>query len=299
MTEVSPRIDEAGIRGSSPAQIDLEHIELEAEAELRRTRRTLYVSLVLGVGVWIVLVVWAVFAPRMSEGAHIVFGILVGTEATALGFLLAAYFHVTQTRVLERSQGQLRELAQHLQDTSDRDSLTGLYNHGYLVRRLEEEISLAGRHGLPLSIIILDLNEFKAVNDGHGHLVGDEVLRQIAGAIRQQVRRHDVVARYGGDEFCLVLPETEFSGARKVVGKLRAAMDELAEPLAKWTAGPISFGVGVATYGAHGSTAHELIAFADDRLYREKQAKRLRQAQTDDGASDSGRRTAGVAATSH
>lgn len=285
MTELIRRWEGADISRLSPAQIDLEGIELETEAQLARTRRTLYVSLALGAGVWAVLVVWAVLAPRMSEGAHIVFGILVGTEATALGFLLAAYFHVTQTRVLERSQEQLRELAQHLQETSDRDSLTGLYNHGYLVRRLEEEISLAGRHGLPLSIVILDLNEFKAVNDSHGHLVGDEVLRQIAGGIREQVRRHDVVARYGGDEFCLVLPETEFAGAQKVVGKLRAAMVELAGPLAEWTEGPVTFGVGVATYGAHGDTAHQLIAFADDRLYREKQATRLGRAQANEGGS--------------
>ena len=269
-------------------------VELEAEAQMLRARRSVWFSVLLGGGMWVVLIIWAILAPRLGERAHLILGIAVATEAAAMGFLLAIYSHNSQVRVLEHYLHRLRDLAVQLQETSDRDSLTGLFNHGYLLRRLQKEISLARRHGRSLSVVIIDLNGFKQVNDGHGHLVGDEVLEFVAGVIHGRVREHDVVARYGGDEFCLVLPETDRAGADALIEKLRAAIGSLSTLLETWLRCPISFECGVSTYPEDGETVQTLIARADAQLYKEKQGQRLRQAR---GTGDQvpGRKTAGAA----
>lgn len=261
-----------------PKPNGLARVEQEAEEQIARSRRTVWLSLLLGAGLWAVLIVWAVLAPRLSDRAHLVFGVLVGTETAAMGYLLAVYAHVSQVRVLQHHLARLRELAQRLEELSERDSLTGLYNHGYLLRRLQEEISLAQRHGRALSLIILDLDDFKDVNDRHGHLVGDEVLQCIAASIRQQMRQHDVVARYGGDEFCLVLPETDLAGASRVVEKLRGCLAGLSERL-EWAGGQVSFGCGLSACPDDGATARALLAAADARLYEEKRLRQFVQAQ--------------------
>jgi diguanylate cyclase (GGDEF)-like protein len=257
----------------------LAQVEREAEAQMRDARRTVWLSVLLAAGMWSVLIVWAILAPRLGGRAHLFIGIAVGTEAVAMGFLLAIYAHSSQVRALEHYLDRLRELALQLQETSDRDSLTGLYNHGYLLRRLQEEISLAQRHMRSLSVVILDLDEFKEVNDRYGHLVGDEVLQLVAATIRKQVREHDIVARYGGDEFCLVLPETRPAGAGAVVEKLRAAVAALSERLQEWADSPIGFGCGVSTYPAEGSTVRQLISHADAQLYEEKRVQHLERAR--------------------
>ncbi len=158
------------------------------------------------------------------------------TEAAVLALLLAVNAYMSQMRIVREYVGRMRELIQRLQETSVRDSLTGLYNHGYLLKRLQEEINLAQRHQHALSLVILDLNEFKEVNDRHGHLVGDKVLQAIAATIQRQVRQQDVVARYGGDEFCLVLPETDRAAAKKAIARLAAAVGDLAKRAEGWGA---------------------------------------------------------------
>jgi len=104
------------------------------------------------------------------------------------------------------------------------DPLTGLYNRNYLGDALEKECRRAKRYGSPLSCLMLDLDDFKEVNDRHGHLEGDSVLRQVAIAIGNSVREIDIAARYGGDEFCFLAPETGLEGAMQLAERLRFAI---------------------------------------------------------------------------
>jgi diguanylate cyclase (GGDEF)-like protein len=257
-----------------PTRGELERIRLEAEAQMERSQRTVWAVRGVGVSVWALLVAWAAFSPRLPDHLQVIIGVALSLELGILAFALAIYSRRKQVRTAEENLERLHELAVRLEEASERDSLTGLYNHGYLLRRLQEEISHAQRHRRSLAVIILDLNEFKAVNDRHGHLVGDEVLQLIAGTIRHQVRAHDVVARYGGDEFCLVLPEADAEAAQHVVEKVRAAVAALSEQFREWTGDGIGFGVGICSYPADGLTVRALIAAADDRLYRDKHASR-------------------------
>ncbi len=261
---------------ATPGDSEFARIDREAGREMARARRTVWLSLLMGAGIGMLLILWAILGRSLDSETQLLFGVLVGVEATAMGFLLAYYVHTTQVRVMERYLNQVRRLALRLQDLSTRDSLTGLHNHGYLLTRIEEEISLARRHARSLSIIILDLDNFKDVNDRHGHLVGDEVLRRIAQAIQQRVRQHDVVGRYGGDEFCIIMPQTDKLGALATVEKLLEAMDELSVELRGWTDGT-TFSSGVCTYPEDGRSVHTLIAYADSLLYREKQEVRAAQ----------------------
>ena len=105
------------------------------------------------------------------------------------------------------------------------DPLTGVYNRRYLDRRLNEEVSRARRHGLPLAVLMLDIDHFKRINDDHGHQAGDEVLAQFAALIKQQLREPDVAARYGGEEFLVIAPQTARHDALKLAERLRARIE--------------------------------------------------------------------------
>ena len=293
--EVPRRAETTALRPEPAAdEGELARVDREAEHEMQRSRRRMWLTRLLGLGGGSVLVTWAALGPNLDQGTQLIFGLLVATVATVIGFALAIYSRRTHVGAVEQYLDQLRGLAERLQRISERDSLTGLYHHGYLLRRLEQEITPAQRHQRSLSVVILDLDAFKEVNDRHGHLVGDEVLQLIAGAIQRQIRQHDVVARYGGDEFCLVLPETDRAGAAGLVEKLREAVVVLPGPPEGWSGNAISFGCGCSTYPEDGTTVRALIAAADAQLYQEKQSQRLKRAQESRATvRENGRRPAG------
>jgi diguanylate cyclase (GGDEF)-like protein len=162
-----------------------------------------------------------------------------------------------------------------LRDQSTHDALTGLYNRRYLEETLGRELLSAERHGHPVSVIMGDLDYFKAVNDGYGHLAGDEVLRVFGALLKRHARGSDVYCRYGGEEFLLVLPQMATAHAVERAEQLRCTMAAAPVPYgAALIAVTASFGV--ATFPGDGRTGDALIAAADNALYAAKAAGRNR-----------------------
>ena len=155
---------------------------------------------------------------------------------------------------------------------ADHDQLTGFYNHRFLHERLGEEIVRAQRSRAPLSLLMIDLDDFKLVNDTFGHLFGDRVLAWVAELIRSTLRGSDVPARYGGDEFAVILPDTDADHAQAAARRILAAFSD--RPYLGEGRGPVPMAgsIGVASSPADGRTAQALIAAADAALYRVKDA---------------------------
>jgi diguanylate cyclase (GGDEF)-like protein len=165
----------------------------------------------------------------------------------------------------------LHEEAQRLSIT---DGLTGLWNYRYFTMTVTKEIERASRFGRPLSLLMLDLDHFKDVNDSFGHQRGDAVLVELAGRIRAEARDVDTVARYGGEEIVVILPETDEAGARQAAERICAAVRR--KPFGDPGQLPIHLTVsaGVAVYPLHGVSASQLLANADAALYEAKHAGR-------------------------
>lgn len=169
------------------------------------------------------------------------------------------------------------EMARELERLATTDALTGLANRRRFDERFDAEIARAARNGEPLSLLLCDVDRFKAYNDAYGHVEGDACLARVARAIDGVARRPaDLAARYGGEEFALVLPATSQEGAVAIAERARAAVAELAVPHAQNDGrGRVTMSVGVATViGAW--TAGEIVALADRALYAAKEGGRDR-----------------------
>jgi len=167
-------------------------------------------------------------------------------------------------------------LHEELELLSVTDRLTELYNHGYMQQRLSEELERAGRFGRKLSLIMLDVDDFKMFNDRFGHPKGDRVLRSISAIIRQNLREIDVAARYGGEEFVIMLPETDTEGARAVAERIcrnTAEFPFVGDGSAIVTQ---TISVGVATYPLHAESGLRLIDIADKAMYEAKRGGKNR-----------------------
>src|SRR5438445_9949702 len=151
------------------------------------------------------------------------------------------------------------------------DGLTGIFNRRFFELRINQEIERARRFDSALSVIILDVDQFKRLNDEFGHLLGDEVLRQISSIFSQHLRKIDVVCRYGGEEFAILLSQTTHQHALGVAEKLRRMVDAWQFP---GVPRPVTISAGVATCPDHGTTRDELVKAADAGLYAAKQAGR-------------------------
>jgi diguanylate cyclase (GGDEF)-like protein len=165
-------------------------------------------------------------------------------------------------------------LFQRTEQLTITDDLTRLFNSRYLNLYLGREIKRCKRHGIPLSVIFLDLDGFKGINDQYGHLAGSGTLTEVGTILAQGVRESDILARYGGDEFVVVLPETPASGALVIAERLRRAIEEhrFLEP--QGIAARISASFGISTYPDHALSPEGLIQKADQAMYRVKEREK-------------------------
>jgi diguanylate cyclase (GGDEF)-like protein len=171
---------------------------------------------------------------------------------------------------LERAKVQLQQLAVT-------DGLTGLYNYQYFKHKLQMEIVRSKRHGLPMSLLMMDIDHFKTYNDRFGHPLGDRILRRFSNLLFEKVRQIDILARVGGEEFALILPGTPKEGAFSVAEKLRMLIESSYFPLSeKLPLGRVTMSVGAASCPVDAQNEEDLVRFADAALYRAKKEGRNR-----------------------
>ncbi len=155
------------------------------------------------------------------------------------------------------------------------DGLTQVYNRRYFEEALEREISRCHRYGRDLSLVMMDIDHFKQINDMYGHLAGDFVLKHVASTIKTKIRREDIFARYGGEEFGLLLPEVDAKGATAMAEKARKLIERQTFEFDKQII-PVTISLGVATLSAGLRDAADLVRQADAKLYEAKGAGRNR-----------------------
>jgi diguanylate cyclase (GGDEF)-like protein len=223
-----------------------------------------------------------------QELYHSEFGEALLAMTMAVSFSLLTLFFAYRTNVLdalrrskealEKSHQELRFFADnltqaniHLERLSATDPLTELPNRRVFNLRLEEELARSHRYGLPLSILMLDVDNFKSYNDSFGHPAGDEVLKTIAYLLTQSVREVDCVARLGGEEFGVVMPETDKERALALAERIRYTI-----ACASWPKRTVTVSLGVATLARAANTAEVLVAEADAALYEAKRSGRNR-----------------------
>ncbi|HEY8090570.1 MAG TPA: GGDEF domain-containing protein [Polyangiaceae bacterium] len=171
---------------------------------------------------------------------------------------------------------QAEKVVQQLYESSVRDPLTRIFNRRYLVERLASEVAYAKRHGTKLSLILFDLDLFKRVNDTYGHLVGDEVLREVSALVQRLVRAEDVFARFGGEEFVLLVRGIEHVNVGRFAERIRTAVAKL-EIAADTLVVMVTVSLGFASLGELPEAEREqsgLLGLADERLYKAKTAGR-------------------------
>jgi two-component system cell cycle response regulator len=199
---------------------------------------------------------------------------VAGLDAGAVDYIVKPF---ANEELVARVRAALRTKAVHdgLADQAARDGLTGLFNRRELDTRAGQAVALADRHNRPFSCLLLDIDHFKQVNDTHGHAAGDTVLREAAQRICDASRISDIVGRYGGEEFVVLLPETDADAAVITADKLRALL--AATPvMAGTTSIAVRASIGVAAWGTGMRTPSDLYAAADEALYRAKDLGRDR-----------------------
>jgi diguanylate cyclase (GGDEF)-like protein len=210
--------------------------------------------------------------PALLAFAFVALVALAGAWAGAWAVLLAVpagvIIGLSQLRTAER-EARLRMLTQQ-------DALTGLGNRRLLQHRLSYEIARHGRHERRFTVLALDLDGFKGINDRFGHQAGDEVLREIAWALGRAVRDQDTLVRLGGDEFCVLAPETAFADADRMAERLRYAVRTAVDGV-----GQLDVSVGYAVFPDEGATPEALMAHADAAAIEAKRSSsRSRRSRT-------------------
>jgi two-component system, cell cycle response regulator len=176
---------------------------------------------------------------------------------------------------LQRANGELQEVNSALKEMSVRDGLTALYNHRHFQEAFAVEVARSQRSGRPCSVAFMDVDNFKAYNDTHGHPDGDRLLRTLAGILLAHLRCSDLAARYGGEEFVLLLPETPKAAALRIAEGVRVKVEQEHFPgREQQPLGRVTISIGVASYPEDGGDAPAVLACADQRLYQAKHGGR-------------------------
>lgn len=208
--------------------------------------------------------------PLLADGAKPI-------GAIALHRKMPNSFAKDEIELLRKIAGQAAQVIdritqyQHHRELSLTDELTGIFNRRYFNQRYEREIQRAQRYERPLTLIMIDIDHFKTFNDNHGHLMGDRVLQGVANLLEHSIRKADLLARFGGEEFVILLPEIDKERGRKVAEKLRRAVEraefpkEETQPLGK-----ITISLGLASFPEDSSRAPDLLERADRALYTAK-----------------------------
>lgn len=200
----------------------------------------------------------------------------IGDKWSAIGIMRDITDRKRMEEQLHASLAEKELLVQSLHELATHDGLTGLYNHRAFYAQLEDELARSQRSGRPASLLLLDIDHFKQVNDVHGHLAGDAVLRGLSELLVSESRTIDRVCRYGGEEVTVILPETDLETAARAAERLRAAVE--AQPFDVNAGAPlhITVSIGIASFSAHADNAQALVAAADAALYAAKQGGRNR-----------------------
>ncbi len=227
-------------------------------------------------------------SPKASEGSLCIpiaaigrtiglFHVLGSAEETqALALSVADRVGLALSNLMLRSD--LRQLSIH-------DPLTGLFNRRYMEETLEIETHRAERRGSSIGVIMLDIDHFKAFNDGFGHAAGDELLRALGSLVTSHLRAGDIACRYGGEEFVLILPEASAEAAAARAEDLRQRVKALEVHSGEQRLGPVSISLGVAVFPKHAKTRDALLAAADAALYAAKESGRDRVVVAEDPSS--------------
>jgi len=202
---------------------------------------------------------------------------LLPERMTILEFSTLCFFAVA---CVVLSVGQLQCLKRMRHDTREKiemmtfvDELTGVYNYRYLEQRLAEEIQRAKRHGSPLSCIYIDFDSFKLINDTYGHETGNTVLQRASQTARSSARGEDFVGRLGGDEFLIVLPQTDNAGALITAERIKKKLDAMELVASNGERIDfLTFSMGIASYPTNAQSKDDLIRAADEAMYRAKKA---------------------------
>ncbi|MBI5888705.1 MAG: diguanylate cyclase [Deltaproteobacteria bacterium] len=186
-------------------------------------------------------------------------------EKTFCNVVANASFHaIKNARLFEKVTRE----KEHLREMAIKDQLTSLYNHNFFYTRLEEEFERAVRYELPLGLIMMDIDDFKKINDTYGHRAGDGVLKDISALIKKSGRKTDIVARYGGEEFAVILPHTTLKGSFDEAERLRHLIES--HTYAGLLKTRITMSLGVAAYPNGVMNSGELVNRADNALYKAK-----------------------------
>jgi len=217
------------------------------------------------------------------EQAVVVLGQAADPELRAGALKRGAYQVLAEPVAVAELEWVLRNGAEraHLLQTNTvlrqeafRDDLTDAYNRRYMERHMEEELERARRYERPLSVLFMDLDRLKTVNEAYGHLCGSKVLMEVAALVLQHLRKSDKIFRFGGDEFVVTLPETDRRGALKVANRLREAVKEHRFLVAEGAAVQLTASFGLSTFPQDGINTDQLLRHADQAMYLIKSTSR-------------------------